>query len=38
MARFCLLTKMSPSDYRSLTLNEYRTFIEVWNEINEVAG
>jgi len=36
MARFCLTTNMSPTEYRSLTLTEYRAFISVWNEMNEV--
>lgn len=37
MARFCLMTKMSPSDYRKLTLQEYAAFIKAVNEMNEVA-
>lgn len=38
MARFCLMTKMSPSDYRQLTIQEYAAFIKAANEMNEVAG
>lgn len=38
MAKFCIYTKMSPSEYRSLTVREYSAFIEVWNEMNEVNG
>lgn len=37
MARFCLLTKMSPTEYKNLTLGQYQAFISVWNEMNEVA-
>jgi hypothetical protein len=38
MAKFCLSTKMSPGEYKSLTLTEYRAFVTAWNEMNEVAG
>jgi hypothetical protein len=37
MAKFCLVMKMTPNDYRSLTMREYRAFIGAWNEMNEVA-
>ena len=37
MARFCLATNMSPSDYRKLTLIEFETFMKVFLEMNEVA-
>jgi hypothetical protein len=37
MAQFCLFTKMSPNEYKSLTLIEYKAFIKAWNELNEVA-
>ena len=36
MAKFCLLTQMSPSEYKALTLQEYRAFTDAWNELNEV--
>jgi hypothetical protein len=32
MAHFCLVTGMSPKDYRQLTLQEYRAFIEAIEE------
>ena len=28
MANFCVATKMSPSEYRRLTLREFRAFID----------
>jgi hypothetical protein len=37
MARFCLMTKMSPGDYRSLTVLEYAAFVEAVREMNGVA-
>lgn len=35
MANFCLAMKMSPSEYKSLTLTEYKAFIKVYEEMNE---
>jgi hypothetical protein len=32
MARFCLATKISPSEYKALTIVEYRAFV------NELEG
>lgn len=34
LAEFCVATGLSPSDYRSLTLAEYRAFIDAVNERN----
>ena len=34
MARFCLATRMSPSDYWSLTVGERAAFIEASNDMN----
>lgn len=36
MANFCFATKMSPSEYRALTLEEYLAFSSVWQKMNEV--
>jgi hypothetical protein len=33
-----MMTKMSPSEYRKLTLMEYAAFIKAVNKMNEVAG
>lgn len=33
MADFCLATKMSPSEYRSLTQVEYAAFVKVINHL-----
>lgn len=38
MALFCTLTKMSPGDYRKLTMLEYVQFIKVIEERNGTAG
>lgn len=32
MAKFCVATKMSPSEYRTLTLREFEAFIEALND------
>ena len=32
MAQFCLATKMSPTEYRKLTLREYQAYIEALEE------
>ncbi len=34
MAMFCLLTKMQPSEYRSLTLRERRAFTRALKIVN----
>jgi hypothetical protein len=28
---------MSPTEYRALTLEQYRAFTDAWNELNEVS-
>jgi hypothetical protein len=33
MADFCLATKMSPTEYRSLTSAEYKAFVKVINSL-----
>lgn len=37
MAVFCHRFKMSPSDYRSLTLAEYVAFVEVAEELGSTT-
>jgi hypothetical protein len=36
MARFCLAANMTPSEYRQLTIAEYKAFSDVIVEMNEV--
>jgi len=33
MADFCVATKMSPAEYRSLTQAEYAAFVKVLNSL-----
>jgi len=35
MANFCLAMKIAPSEYKRLTLLEYRAFIKTYEEMNE---
>lgn len=37
MAQFCLITKMTPTEYRALTTTEYYAFIKMYNEMNEAS-
>jgi len=36
MAEFCVLTRMSPAEYKQLTLVQYLAFLDVINRMNEV--
>lgn len=38
MAAFCLVTKLPPSVYRSLTFLEYKAFLEVIQQANASNG
>jgi hypothetical protein len=33
MADFCLATKMSPTEYRSLSQTEYKAFVKILNRL-----
>ena len=33
MADFCLATKMSPTEYRSLSQVEYKAFVKILNRL-----
>ena len=35
MAAFCLVTKLTPSDYRSLTLRERQAFLDAFNDMHK---
>ena len=34
MAAFCLLTKLSPNDYRQLTLRERQAFLDAFHDMH----
>lgn len=34
MASFCIATGISPSEYKKLTLNEYRALVEQIDKVN----
>ena len=34
MATFCLVTRMTPRDYRALTLRERAAFIEAYSDLH----
>jgi len=36
MAEFCMVTKMSPSEFKQLTLVQYLAFLDVIKQMNEV--
>jgi hypothetical protein len=35
MAQFCLMFKMTPAEYRSLTMLEFREFVKVLEKVSE---
>jgi hypothetical protein len=35
MAEFCMAFRMSPADYRSLTMTEFREFLKVLEKVSE---